>query len=111
MKGLRRAPTRNQNRTLPPEEFLWNGGGEIDRLHPAAGPEGVCVPTLRLLEEKVVESNIVAKVSDNMIGLSSKMLFSVSLRTRTMGEIVLDSNQRRRSSRPWKMRRKRIRSR
>ena len=57
---------------------IFDGAAEAKLIALACGsaPEGYAKWTLRLLEEKVVELNIVEKASDNTIGRTLKKTFS-----------------------------------
>ena len=75
--GLDAALTRKQRET-PARPRIFDGEAEakLIALACSAAPEGHARWTLRLLEEKVVELNIVARASDNTIGRTLKKTFS-----------------------------------
>jgi hypothetical protein len=76
-EGLEAVLSRKYNpRSARPRRF--DGAAEAKLIALACGPapEGYAKWTLRLLEEKVVELNIVERASDNTIGRTLKKTFS-----------------------------------
>ena len=76
-EGLEAVLTRKHNSNSA-RARIFDGAAEAKLIALACGPapEGCAKWTLRLLEEKVVELNIVEKASDNTIGRTLKKTFS-----------------------------------
>ena len=76
-EGLEVALTHKYNPNSAPRR-IFDGAAEAKLIALACGPapEGCAKWTLRRLEEKVVELNIVEKASDNTIGRMLKKTFS-----------------------------------
>ena len=72
-----------QSQLCPAADIRRAAEAKLIALACAPAPEGFARWTLRLLEEKVVESNIVDKASDNTIGRTLKK----TLLNRTAGAI------------------------
>ena len=76
-EGFEAVLTRKYNpRCAPPRIFDGVAEAKLIALACGPAPEGYAKWSLRLLEEKVVELNIVDKVSDNTIGRTLKKTFS-----------------------------------
>ena len=58
------------------QNFRWREGSQADCLGLFEPPKGRARWTLRLLENKVVELNIVDRASDSTIGRTLKKTFS-----------------------------------
>ena len=72
-EGFEAALSRKYNpNSARPRIFDGTAEAKLIALTCSPAPEGFARWTLRLLEEKVVELNIVAKVSDNTIGRTLK---------------------------------------
>jgi hypothetical protein len=75
--GFEAVLTRNYNwNSAPPRIFDGAAEAKLIALSCGPAPAGCAKWTLRLLEEKVVELNIVEKASDNTIGRTLKKTFS-----------------------------------
>src|SRR5262249_29335459 len=76
-EGFAAVLKRKYNPNSPrPRIFYGAAEGELIRVTSSPSPEGFARWSLRLLEEKVVELNIVEKASDNTIGRTLKKTFS-----------------------------------
>ena len=72
-EGFKATLSRKYNpNSARPRIFDGTGEAKLIALTCSPAPEGFARWSLRLLEEKVVELNIVAKVSDNTIGRTLK---------------------------------------
>jgi hypothetical protein len=76
-EGFEAVLTRKYNSNSAPSR-IFDGAAEAKLIALSCGPApaGCAKWTLRLLEEKVVELNIVEKASDNTIGRTLKKTFS-----------------------------------
>ena len=75
--GFEAVLTRKYNwNSAPPRIFDGAAEAKLIALSCGPAPAGCAKWTLRLLEEKVVELNIVEKASDNTIGRTLKKTFS-----------------------------------
>jgi len=76
-EGLKAVLTRKYNPNSAPRR-IFDGVAEakLIALTLSPAPEGYARWSLRLLEEKVVELNIVGKTSDNTVGRTLKKMFS-----------------------------------
>ena len=78
-EGFASVLTRKYNpNSAPPRIFDGAAEAKLIALSCGPAPAGCAKWTLRLLEEKVVELNIVEKASDNTIGRTLKKTFSSS---------------------------------
>jgi hypothetical protein len=76
-EGFEAVLTRNYNpKSARPRIFDGEAEAKLIALTCGPAPEGFAKWSLRLLEEKVVELNIVEKASDNTIGRTLKKTFS-----------------------------------
>jgi hypothetical protein len=76
-EGFEAVLTRKYNpNSAPPRIFDGLAEAKLIALACSPAPEGYARWSLRLLEEKVVELNIVGKTSDNTIGRTLKKTFS-----------------------------------
>jgi hypothetical protein len=76
-EGFAAVLTRKYNpNSAPPRIFDGVAEAKLIALACSPAPEGYARWSLRLLEEKVVELNIVGKTSDNTIGRTLKKTFS-----------------------------------
>ena len=76
-EGFEAVLTRKYNpNSAPPRIFDGAAEAKLIALTCGPAPAGCAKWTLRLLEEKVVELNIVEKASDNTIGRTLKKTFS-----------------------------------
>jgi transposase len=76
-EGFEAVLARKYNsRSAPPRIFDGVAEAKLIALTLSPAPEGYARWSLRLLEEKVVELNIVVKTSDNTIGRTLKKTFS-----------------------------------
>jgi len=76
-EGFEAVLTRKYNpNSAPPRIFDGVAEAKLIALTLSPAPEGHARWSLRLLEEKVVELNIVVKTSDNTIGRTLKKTFS-----------------------------------
>ena len=76
-EGFAAVLTRKYNpNSAPPQIFDGVAEAKLIALACSPAPEGYARWSLRLLEEKVVELNIVGKTSDNTIGRTLKKTFS-----------------------------------
>ena len=76
-EGFEAVLTRKYNpNSAPPRIFDGVAEAKLIALACSPAPEGYARWSLRLLEEKVVELNIVGKASDNTIGRTLKKTFS-----------------------------------
>ena len=76
-EGFESVLTRKYNpNSAPPRIFDGAAEAKLIALSCGPAPTGFAKWTLRLLEEKVVELNIVEKASDNTIGRTLKKTFS-----------------------------------
>jgi homeodomain-containing protein len=76
-EGFEAVLTRKYNpNSAPPRIFDGVAEAKLIALACSPAPEGYARWSLRLLEEKVVELNIVGKTSDNTIGRTLKKTFS-----------------------------------
>jgi len=76
-EGFEAVLTRKYNpNSAPPRIFDGVAEAKLIALTLSPAPEGYARWSLRLLEEKVVELNIVGKTSDNTIGRTLKKTFS-----------------------------------
>ena len=76
-EGFAAVLTRKYNpNSAPPRIFDGVAEAKLIALTCSPAPEGYARWSLRLLEEKVVELNIVGKTSDNTIGRTLKKTFS-----------------------------------
>ena len=76
-EGFEAVLTRKYNpNSAPPRIFDGVAEAKLIALACSPAPEGYSRWSLRLLEEKVVELNIVGKTSDNTIGRTLKKTFS-----------------------------------
>jgi len=73
---LKAVLSASHERRLPCRDFRWREGSQTDRLGLSQPPKGRAAWTLRLLEDKVVELNIVDRASDSTIGRHSQKTFS-----------------------------------
>ena len=81
-EGLEAALSRKYNpNSARPRIFDGTAEAKLIALTCSPAPEGFARWSLRLLEEKVVELNIVAKVSDNTIGRTLKKRAQTSPQT------------------------------
>ena len=76
-EGFEAVLTRKYNpNSAPPRIFDGVAEAKLTALTLSPAPQGYARWSLRLLEEKVVELNIVVKTSDNTIGRTLKKTFS-----------------------------------